>query len=403
MIRQHSLFVFPSLLLCLFLHVEAHAAPPSTPAITTALQPFVDNRTLAGAVTLVADKNKVLSLDAVGYMDVAAKQPMRTDCLFWIASMSKPMTATGLMMLVDEGRLSLDDPVEKYLLEFQGQMLAVEQTPDHVLLKRPAHPITIREVLSHTSGLPYMTRLEHGKVDTLTLHEATINYALTPLDYQPGTKHAYSNAGINTAGRIIEVVSGMPYEEFMEKRLFRPLGMIDTTFWPNQDQLARLAKSYRPKGSQQELEETTIGQLSYPLDNHRRGPSPAGGLFSTASDVGVFGQMILGGGVYHGKRYLSASAVRQMTSTQTGDLLGRGPNEGGYGLGWSTSRKMHGPGDPVPVGPCGHGGAYATNLWIDPPRGLVMVYMVQHAGYPGKDGPRVLPTFQKAGETAFAK
>ena len=152
-----------------------------------ALQPFVDNHTLAGAVTLVADKDKVLSLDAVGYMDIAAKRPMRTDCLFWIASMSKPMTATGLMMLVDEGRVSLDDPVEKYLPEFHGQMLAVEQAADHVLLKKPAHPITVREVLSHTSGLPFMSRIEH-KIDTYTLAEAAISYALTPLTYQPGTQ-----------------------------------------------------------------------------------------------------------------------------------------------------------------------------------------------------------------------
>ncbi len=337
-------------------------------------------------------------------MDVAAKQPMRIDCLFWIASMSKPLTATALMMLVDEGRVSLDDPVEKYLPEFQGQMLAVEQTPDHLLLKKPAHPITVREVLSHTSGLPFMSRIEH-KIDTFTLPEAAISYALTPLTYQPGTKHVYSNAGINTAGRIIEVVSGMPYEEFMEKRLFQPLGMTDTTFWPNREQLARLAKSYRPKGSQQALEETTISQLTHPLDNRKRGPSPAGGLFSTASDVGLFGRMILGGGVYQGKRYVSAAAIQQMTSTQTGDLVNRGQGEGGYGLGWSTSRKLHGPSnpvpDPVPVGPCGHGGAYSTNLWSDPPHGLVTVYMVQHAGYPGKDDGRIQPAFQKAAETAL--
>jgi len=380
--------------------MPAQAAPPSTPAIDAALQPFVDNHTLAGAVTLVANKDKVLSLDAVGSMDIAAGRPMRTDCLFWIASMSKPMTATGLMMLVDEGRVSLDDPVEKYLPEFQGQLLTVEQNQERTLLKRPAHPITVREVLSHTSGLPFMSRIER-KIDTYTLPEAAISYALTPLMYGPGTKHAYSNAGINTAGRIIEAVSGMPYEEFMDKRLFRPLGMTDTTFWPNQEQLARLAKSYRPKGSQQELEETAIGQLTYPLDNHKRGPSPAGGLFSTAGDVGVFCRMILNSGVYQGKRYLSEAAIQQMTSTQTGNLLNQGHGEGGYGLGWSTSRKLHGAGDSAPVGPCGHGGAYSTNMWIDPSRGLVTVYMVQHAGYPGKDGPRIQPTFQKAAETAF--
>ena len=402
MIFHRASLVVATLTLGLSSHALAQSAPPSTPAIVAALQPFVDNHTLAGAVTLVADKDKVLSLDAVGAMDIAAGRPMRTDCLFWIASMSKPMTATALMMLVDEGRLSLDDPVEKYLPEFQGQLLVAEQNPDRVLLKKPVHPITVRELLSHTSGLPFMSRIER-KIDTYTLPEAAISYALTPLTYQPGSKHVYSNAGINTAGRIIEVVSGMPYEEFMEKRLFQPLGMSDTTFWPNAGQIARLAKSYCPKGSQQELEETTIGQLTYPLDNRKRGPSPAGGLFSTASDVGVFCRMVLAGGVYHGKRYVSAAAIQQMTSTQTDDLLNQGRGEGGYGLGWSTSRKSHGPGDPVPAGPCGHGGAYSTNMWIDPPRGVVTVYMVQHAGYPGKDGPRIQPAFQNAAERAFAK
>jgi CubicO group peptidase (beta-lactamase class C family) len=400
--HRRCCLVSATLLLCLSSNAASKAAPPSTRAITAALQPFVDNHTLAGAVTLVANKDKVLSLDAVGFMDLGARQPMRTDCLFWIASMSKPMTAAGLMMLVDEGRVSLDDPVEKYLPEFRGQMLVAEQTSDHLLLKSPSHPITIREVLSHTSGLPFMSRVEH-KIDSFTLHEASISYALTALTFQPGTRHVYSNAGINTAGRIIEVVSGMPYEEFMEKRLFEPLGMSDTTFWPTQEQLARLANSYRPKGAEQALEKTTIEQLTYPLDNRKRGPSPAGGLFSTASDVGVFCRMILGRGVYSGKRYLSASAIQQMTSTQTGNLLNSGRGEGGYGLGWSTSRKLHGPNDPAPAGPCGHGGAYSTNMWIDPPRGLITVYMVQHAGYPGKDGPRVQPAFQRAAETAFAK
>ena len=374
---------------------SSQTAPPSTPAIAAALQPFVENHTLAGAVTLVANKDKVLSVDAVGFMDVAAGKPMRTDCVFWIASMSKPMTATGLMILVDEGRVSLDNPVEKYLPEFQGQMLAAEKGPDRMLLKKPAHAITVREVLSHTSGLPFMSRVEH-KIDSYTLSEAAISYALMPLNSQPGTKYDYSNAGINTAGRIIEVMSGMPYEQFMDKRLFKPLGMTDTTFWPSTEQLARLAKSYCPKGSEQALAETTIGQFTYPLDNRKRGPSPAGGLFSTASDVGVFCQMILNGGTYQGKRYLSKAAVQQMTSTQAGTLAN-------YGLGWGTSRKLQGPNDPAPVAPCGHGGAYSTNMWIDTTRGLITVYMVQHAGYPGKDGPRIQPAFQQAAEKAFGK
>ncbi|MGE5608743.1 MAG: serine hydrolase domain-containing protein [Bacillota bacterium] len=366
------------------------------------LQPFVDNHTLAGAVTLVASKDKVLSLEAVGYADVAAKQPMRVDNLFWIASMSKPMTATALMMLVDEGKVKLDDPVEKYLPEFKGQMLAVEQDANHVLLKNPVHPITVREILSHTSGLPFMSRVEH-KIDQFSLREAAISYALTPLKFEPGSKYDYSNAGINTVGRIIEVVSGMPYEQFMAQRLFEPLGMKDTTFWPNEEQMTRLAKSYKPNADKTGLEEIPVDQLTYPLNDHKRGPSPAGGYFSTAADVSIFCRMILNGGVYQGRRYVSEAAVREMSSTQTGDLISQGKSESGYGLGWSTTRKAASATNTVSPGGFGHGGAYSTNMWIDPQQQRVLIFMVQHAGYPGTDGGKILPTFTKAAIDAFGK
>jgi CubicO group peptidase (beta-lactamase class C family) len=324
---------------------------------------------------------------------------MRTDCLFWIASMTKPMTALALMMLVDEGKVNLDDPVAKYLPEFNGVMLAAEQDKDHVLLRRPARPIKVRDLLTHTSGLPFKSRVE-PEIDTLPLRAAVFTYALTPLRSEPGSKHDYSNAGINTAGRIIEVASGMPYEEFMEKRLFGPLGMKDTNFCPSEEQLQRLAKSYKPNAANNGLDETRIGQLTYPLLGSKHYPCPAGGLFSTAADVGVFCRMVLQGGVHEGKRYVSEAAVRQMTSTQTGNLLNDGKSENGYGFGWSTTRKIHGESDPVIVGGCGHGGAHSTNMWIDPQRQLITVFMVQHAGFPGPDGNRVQATFAKAATEA---
>lgn len=381
----------------------ADAAEPGAASVASVLEPFVESHTLAGAVTLAATTDKVLSLDAVGWADVAAKTPLKTDAVFWIASMSKPMTAAAFMMLVDEGKVKVDDPVEKYLPEFRGQMLAVERDKDHVLLKAPRHPITVREILSHTSGLPFMSPLESGKVDTLSLREAVLTYALGPLTFEPGSRYEYCNAGINTAGRIIEVLSGMPYEVFMEKRIFGPLGMKDTTFWPNEDQLKRLAKSYKPDAAKTGLEETPIGQMTYPLGDRRRGPSPAGGLFSTAADVGLFGRMVLAGGVFGGRRYLSEAAVREMTATQTGDLLSGGQGEGGYGFGWSTSRRASADTGTVIPGPCGHGGAHAANLAIDPGRGLVTVFMVQHAGFPGTDGGKILPAFQKAAEALVPK
>ena len=386
------------LVLSALLALHAAAAPgwaqpkPAHP-IAAALQPFVDSHTLAGAVTIVASKDKVLSLETVGYMDVAAKKPMQTDCLFWIASMSKPMTATALMMLVDEGKVKLDDPVEKYLPEFRGQMLLVSQDKDRMALKKPSRPITVRDVLSHTSGLPYMSRVEH-KIDTYPLAEAVMSYAMSPLHSEPGTKFEYSNAGINTAGRIIEVVSRLPYEEFMDTRLFKPLGMKDTTFWPSEEQLKRLAKSYTPAAADKGLREIDINQLTYPLANHRRGPSPSGGLFSTATDVSLFCRMILCGGVFEGRRYISEQALREMTSMQAAG----GAN---YGLGWFASRKLRGKGDPLPVGPCGHPGAYSTSMSIDPKAGLITIFMVQHAGFPRPKGDKIGDVFNKAAMDNF--
>jgi CubicO group peptidase (beta-lactamase class C family) len=358
-------------------------SPASLKGIAAALQPFVDSHSLAGAVTLVADKDKVLSVEAVGFTDIAAKKPMRPDMLFWIASQSKPITAAALMMLVDEGKVHLDDPVAKYLPEFKDVWLEADENGKRVR-KRPAHPITVRHILSHTSGLPFKSPQEQPTLDRLSLRDAVRSYARTPLLFEPGTKFQYSNAGINTAGRIIEVVGGMPYEDFLDRRLLGPLGMKDTTFWPSEQQLARLAKSYKPNKAKNGLEETTITQLKYPLSDRKRQPMPAGGLFSTARDVGRFCRMVLGGGVFEGKRYLSEAAVKQMTSKQTGDAV-----KAGYGLGWSTGGSTF-----------GHGGAYATNMTIDAKRGLITVFMVQHAGFPGNGG-QSHAAFQKAAYKLF--
>jgi len=367
--------------------VRAQESPPaSSKAISGALQPLVDSHCLAGAVTLVADKDKLLSQNAVGYADIAAGKPMTTDALFWIASQSKPITATALMMLVDEGKLALDDPVEKHLPEFHHQWLTVEQDSHHVLLKQPKRPITVRDILSHTSGLPFTSAAEQPTLDLLPLRVGALSYAMTPLQFEPGSKYQYSNAGINTAGRIIEVKSGMPYEDFLETRLLRPLGMNDTTFWPSSEQLSRLAKSYKPGKNGSGLEETVVTQLKYPLNDRTRQPMPAGGLFSTAHDLARFCQMIYSGGVFEGKRYLSRAAVDELTRKQTPDHL-----KDGYGLGWATGG-----------GSFGHGGAYSTNMTIDSHRGLIYVFMVQHAGFPGNVGSS-FEVFRKAAAEEFGK
>jgi CubicO group peptidase (beta-lactamase class C family) len=370
-------------LLCLLAASPRLAA--DEPKIAAVLQPAVDNHTLAGAVTVVATKDEVLCVDTVGYADIGTKKPMQADNLFWIASQSKPITATALMMLVDEGKVSLDSPVESYLGEFKGQWLAAEEDANHLLLKKPSHPITVRNVLSHTSGLPFKSALEEPTLDQLPLAVAARSYAMTPLNFDPDSSYRYSNAGINTAGRIIEVVSGMAYEDFLDKRLFEPLGMKDTTFWPNEEQLSRLAKSYRPNAEKNDLEEIAIGQLKYPLSDRHRQPMPAGGLFSTARDLSRFCQMVLNGGSLDGKRYLSEVAVKEMTRRQTPAAL-----KESYGLGWSTGG-----------GTFGHGGAYATNMSVDRERGLITIFLVQHAGSP--DAGKWNGAFIKAAQEAFGK
>jgi CubicO group peptidase (beta-lactamase class C family) len=343
-----------------------------TPASVTALlQPFVEKHELAGAVALVADKDKVLCVEAVGFADIAKKKAMKIDSMFWIASQSKAMTATAVMMLVDEGKISLDDPVEKYLPEFRGQMVVVEKDADHTLLRKPTHPITVREVLSHMSGLPFQSAIETPTLDGLPLAAAVRSYAMTPLQTEPNTHYAYSNAGINTAARVLEVVSGIPYEDFMQKRLFAPLGMTDTTFWPTQEQVQRIAKSYRPDDAKSNLVEIPIGQLIYPLTGRvHRFPMPAGGLFSTAQDTARFCQMLLNGGQLEGRRYLSDAAFKELTRRQTPQSV-----KDSYGFGLAVGNDWF-----------GHGGAFATNMEIRPAKGLVLIWMVQHAGFPGEGG-----------------
>ena len=337
--------------------------------IASALQPFVERHELAGAVAVVADKDRILSLETVGYADVAAQVPMAADALFWIASQTKPITATALMMLVEQGRVDVEDAVEKYLPEFAGQMLIVEQDERHRLLRPPSRALAVRHLLNHTGGLPFLTPVEQPFIDGLSLRDAAQIYALLPLQSEPGTQYLYSNVGINIAGRIIEIVAGQSYESFLQERLFDPLGMRDTTFWPDAQQLNRLARAYRPDAENLNLQATAIGFLRYPLDDPRRFATPGGGLFSTARDVARFCQMILRGGELDGTRYLSPHRVEQMTSRQTA------PQLESYGFGWSVASNSF-----------GHGGAYATQMTVEPKRGLITVFLVQHAGFPGNGG-----------------
>ena len=371
--------------LALFFSKLLFAEAPSTSS--SLLKTFVDKHELAGAVALVADKNKILSVEAIGFADIAAGKVMRQDNIFWIASQTKPMTAVAVMMLVDDGKISLDDPIEKYLPEFRGQMVVTEKDNEHIVLRKPKHPITVRETLNHTSGLPFKSAIEEPTLDGLSLSSAVRSYAMTPLLSEPGAVYRYSNAGINTAARLIEVVGKVRYEDFMQQKLFDPLGMKDTTFWPNEAQSLRVAKSYRPDASKTNLAEFPISQLIYPLtDRGHRFPMPAGGLFSTAIDTSLFCRMLLNNGELDGKRYLSENAIRELSKRQTPPAI-----KESYGLGFSVSPDSY-----------GHGGAQATNMEIRAGKGLVLVWMVQHGGFPG-EGAKAQGAFRNWALDKFGK
>lgn len=337
------------------------AMPPAPPGVfAPVLQPMEDDHVFAGAVMLVADKDHILHHEAVGYADLASQQPMRSDTLFWIASMTKPFAAAAFMMLVDEGRVSVDDPAADYLPVFAN--LRVHH-PDGSL-RPPAQPVLIRHLLSHTSGIRYTDTGVTEPLDALPLARSIELDLRDPLVTDPGEAYFYTNTGLDVAALIVERLSGQPFDKFLQQRLLTPLGMRDTTFFPTPDQLVRLAKTYAPNSDKTALVETRIEHLTYPFDGPGRHVSPGGGLFSTAGDLARFCQMLLNGGTFEGKRYLSEESVRAMTTKQTGDAL---PNHYGFGLSASPDGTEF-----------GHGGAHNTFMSVD--HGEIRIFLIHHAG-----------------------
>ena len=340
--------------------------------IPVRMKEFVENGEVAGTVNLVAFHGKVALLEAVGWQDIEAKKPMRTDSIFQIMSMTKPITGTAIMMLMEEGKLRLLDPVEKWLPSFKDQTLKGGG--------KPAHPITIRDLMTHTSGMsgPYApladlyTKLDH------TLAESVDLFAKAPLDFEPGSKWQYSNTGLATLGRLVEVVSGQPYEEFVAARILRPLGMKDSFYFPPADKTSRIAVVYRKvNGKLERSPGTILGGDSTKFRPGARYPAPEFGLFSTASDIFAFYQMMLNHGVYNGKRYLSQASIDLMSASHTVDLKAGHMPATAFGLTFELVRDPIGTLTLHSPGTFGHGGAFGTYSWVDRPKDLVGVFMVQ--------------------------
>src|SRR4051812_40013136 len=347
-------------------HIAAASEPPASPELTAAVQPYLDSYNLAGVIGIVADKTgKVHFKNLLGYADVEAKKPILEDNVFWIASMTKMFAGASIMMLVDEGKVSLDDPVTKFIPQLGKWMVVEEKDDAHILLKPPVRPITIRHVLSHTSGLTGSAELQQVTgADSTPLKARALSSVTGPLQWQPGDKYAYGNQGMNIAARIVEVVSGMPYEGFLQKRFFDPLGMTDTTFWPSAAQIARLAGVYGPNKETNRYTSGGISFLTKPYsDRVHRFPEAGGGLFSTTHDILRYGLMLASAGELDGKRYLSPAAMDELRKQQTGKT---GVN---YSLGYHLRNGLF-----------GHDGAYGTDLSVNPKTGMVAVFMVQCTG-----------------------
>ena len=361
------------------------------------MQAFVDDGTIAGAVTLVAHHGEIASFEAVGWSDLETRKPMREDSLFWIASMTKPICATAVLMLQDEGKLSVDDPVEKHLPEFKNQWLVESRTNDTMTLKRAPRPITLRDLLTHTSGLGDVP----APRPNCSLAELVMAYSQQPLKFAPGSRWEYCNSGINVLGRVVEVASGQPFADFLQERIFKPLGMKDTTFWPSATQAKRLAKTYQPAKDGKGLEPTEIWFIKGNLGDRSRTPFPSGGLFSTAQDMWKFYQMALNGGIWNGKKIVSRESVNLMTRTQTGDLRTGFTDGMSFGYGWAVVKKPDGVTEMLSSGTFGHGGAYGTQGWVDPKKEMIFVLMIQRRNLPNADASPVRKAFQEVAVDAL--
>jgi CubicO group peptidase (beta-lactamase class C family) len=353
--------------------------------IPARMKAFVERGSIAGAVTLVARHGAIAGLEAVGYLDLESKKPMRADSIFQIMSMTKPVTAVALMMLVEEGKVVLSEPVERYLPEFRGLWVnEAGATPKERRQVRPTRAITLRDLLTHTSGMISGPPPGAGDLMStmhLSLAEAVAIYSQQPLEFQPGTRWQYSNPGIATLGRIIEVTSGKPFEKFLEERVFQPLGMKDSFIFPPAEKTDRIAMVYDlANGKLKRAGSNILGGDPALYRKGARYSGPEHAMFSTAQDLAAFYQMMLNGGTYNGKRLLSRPAVELMTALHTGEIEPAGHSPGkGYGLAWTVVKDPIGTLQMQSIGTYGHGGAFGTEGWVDAKKDLVGVFLIQRS------------------------
>jgi CubicO group peptidase (beta-lactamase class C family) len=363
--------------------------------VNEAVRRHIDAGGFSGAVTLVARKGRLIHLEAHGLMDRGAQKPMSTDAVFRIASMTKPVVAVAVLMMMEEGKLRLSDPVSRFIPEFKNLKVAMPLQRAGAAEAGSAAPgapssepgfsavpadreITIRDLLTHTSGLVSggISATEAAKITrkpTDTLADYLPKLASVPLAFQPGARWAYSpGAGFDTLGRVVEVASGQPFDRFLRERVFTPLGMKDTFFYfPPPDRLSRIPSMYQrtPKGIQK-VESPDVTRSSVYFGG-------GGGLLSTAEDYLQFAQMLLNGGHLNGTRLLGPKTVELMRSIHLPDTFPGRPRGRSWGLSVQVVSDAVSAGLAVSNGSYGWDGAFGTHFWVDPKEQIVALMMMQ--------------------------
>jgi len=360
--------------------------------ISTTVQKDMDDQRLAGAVTLVIRHGHVAWFKAQGMQDREAGKPMRLDTIFRICSMSKPITSVAVMMLYERGRFRLEDPVSKYLPEFKNPKILVQPSTGAPYTIPASHEITIRDLLRHTSGITYQWNPELGPLykDANVAHgmlpyDGTIgdsveHLAKLPLLFNPGDRWEYG-LSVDVLGRLVEVVSGQPFDEFLRTQIFEPLDMKDTSFFPPENKLDRLATAYTyyPDKGLNRFPDTPIteGSFTYSADYPYRGArklfSGGAGLTSTAMDYARFCEMMLEGGKLGNVRLLSRKSVELMTH----DQLGKIAPDNAFGLGFGIDGVKNPPAEIGTPGEFNWAGFFYTAFSVDPKEQMIVIFMGQ--------------------------
>ncbi len=367
--------------------------------ISSSIEDSVENERVAGAVALILRNGEIAYFEAFGHADVDDGEVMQTDTLFRIASMTKPITSVAVLQLFERGHFQLDDPVSRYLPEFDRDVQVAVATDDGFVYESAARPVTIRHLLTHTSGISYRFMnveplyehyveaavsdgLGHGQP---LLAQNSERIATMPLASHPGELWTY---GLSTdvLGRLVEAVSGQPLDEYFTEHIFLPLGMLDSHFRVPGTKHDRIASVYRfdDSGQLKEIEDGPVEDgpvtfaVDYPYSAGTRYLSGGAGITSTAEDYARFAQMLLNGGSLHGSRVLGRKTVELMISDHTGHLADSGFGADGFGLGVSIDGGPSASGSIRTRGSYGWGGFFNTTFWVDPEEQLVAVLLTQH-------------------------